>query len=203
LIRSRPMRNVFRMAWGGFLVTAAVVAGRSIASGWAVPAEEPATRGTMVPIAEGAAAPAYGTYGWPVTGSVVRPFGLPEGPYGAGHRGIDIAAPAGTTVRASADGVVAFAGTVAGGRYVSIDHPDGVRTTYSWLSAIAVHAGDTVSRGEAIGTSGLGHPGVDPANLHFGSRYAGEYLDPLLLLERGSVVGLVHLAPVEEVMPRA
>jgi murein DD-endopeptidase MepM/ murein hydrolase activator NlpD len=64
----------------------------------------------------------------PVTGSVVRPFGLPEGTYGAGHRGIDITTPAGTTVRASAGGVVAFAGIVAGDRYVSIDHPDGTRT---------------------------------------------------------------------------
>jgi murein DD-endopeptidase MepM/ murein hydrolase activator NlpD len=196
------MRNVLRMAWGGFVLLAAVVAGGSVASGWAGPAEEPAARGTTVS-ADGATAPAYGTYGWPVTGSVVRPFGLPEGPYGAGHRGIDIAAPAGTTVRASADGVVAFAGTVAGGRYVSIDHPDGVRTTYSWLSAIAVHAGDRVGRGDPVGSSGLGHPGVDPAHLHFGARYAGEYLDPILLLERGSVVGLVHLAPVEEVMSRA
>jgi murein DD-endopeptidase MepM/ murein hydrolase activator NlpD len=146
--------------------------------------------------------PAYGSYGWPVTGSVIRPFAPPEGPYGPGHRGIDIAAPAGTPVLAAADGVVAFAGPVAGGRYVSIDHPDGVRTTYSWLTTIVVRAGDVVRRGDPIGGSGLGHPGVDPAHLHLGARYGGTYIDPLLLLEQGSVVGLVRLAPLEEVAPQ-
>jgi murein DD-endopeptidase MepM/ murein hydrolase activator NlpD len=197
------MRNVFRMAWGGFALAASVVAGGSVAPGWAGPAEAPAGPEVVgtASVAGNVAGPAYGTYGWPVTGPVVRPFGLPEGTYGAGHRGIDITTPAGTTVRASAGGVVAFAGIVAGDRYVSIDHPDGVRTTYSWLSAIVVQAGDPVTRGDPVGSSGLGHPGVDPAHLHFGARYAGAYLDPLLLLQHGSVVGLVHLAPVE-VVPR-
>src|SRR5918996_1070897 len=80
--------------------------------------------------------PAYGTYDWPVHGPVIRPFEPPVGPYGAGHRGIDIAVPPGTPVRAAAEGVVAFAGLVAGGGFVSIDHPDGVRTTYSWLGEV-------------------------------------------------------------------
>lgn len=147
--------------------------------------------------------PAYGTYGWPVDGPVIRTFELPEGPYGAGHRGIDIAAPPGTVVRAANDGVVAFAGLVAGARYVSVDHADGVRTTYSWLSTVSVQAGDPVRRGDPVGTSGVGHPGVDPAHLHFGALFAGTYLDPMLLLEQGSVVGLIRLAPMgEEAPPR-
>lgn len=147
------------------------------------------------------AGPAYGTYAWPVEGPVLRPFELPEGPFGAGHRGIDIATPAGTAVRAAAEGVVAFAGQVAGSLFVSIDHLDGVRTTYSWLSSVQVRAGDQVVEGAVIGASGVGHPGVDPAHLHFGARYAGEYLDPMLLLARSSLVGLIRLAPVEEVGP--
>jgi murein DD-endopeptidase MepM/ murein hydrolase activator NlpD len=145
--------------------------------------------------------PAYGTYSWPMRGPVIRPFEPPAGPFGAGHRGIDIAAPAGTAVRASSDGVVAFAGRVAGSLFVSIDHPDGVRTTYSWLSAVTVRAGDPVSRGAMIAASGPGHPGVDPPHLHFGARYQGDYLDPLLLLGGASVVGLIRLAPLEEVAP--
>jgi murein DD-endopeptidase MepM/ murein hydrolase activator NlpD len=147
------------------------------------------------------AGPAYGTYAWPVVGPVLRPFELPEGPFGPGHRGIDIGAPAGTMVRAAAEGVVAFAGPVAGSLFVSIDHSDGVRTTYSWLSSVQVRAGDQVAAGAIIGASGVGHPGVDPTHLHFGARYAGEYLDPMLLLARGSLVGLIRLAPVEEVGP--
>jgi murein DD-endopeptidase MepM/ murein hydrolase activator NlpD len=143
--------------------------------------------------------PAFGTYAWPVEGPVLRPFEPPEDPYGAGHRGIDIGAPSGTLVRAPADGVVAFAGTVAGGLFVSVDHPDGVRTTYSWLSAVEVRAGDAVVRGSPLARTSLGHPGVDPPHLHFGARYAGTYLDPMLLLHGGGVVGLIRLAPLEEV----
>jgi murein DD-endopeptidase MepM/ murein hydrolase activator NlpD len=172
-------------------------AGPAVVAGGLGPTAAPPGDGS-VPAWSG---PAYGTYAWPVEGPVIRPFEPPESPYGAGHRGIDVAVPAGTVVRAAADGVVAFAGTVAGGRYVSIDHPDGVRSTYSWLSAISVRAGDPVRRGDPVAASGLGHPGVDPAHLHFGARYAGTYLDPMLLLQSGSLVGLVHLAPIEEEAP--
>src|SRR5919106_6987858 len=144
------------------------------------------------------ATPAYGTYAWPVRGEVIRPFEPPEDPYGAGHRGIDIAAPLGTAVRAAQEGTVAFAGPVAGALFVSIDHPDGVRTTYSWLSEVRVRAGDRLDRGAVIALSGAGHAGVDPPHLHFGARFAGEYMDPMLLLGEGSLVGLVRLAPLED-----
>ena len=101
------------------------------------------------------ASPAWGTYAWPVEGPVIGRFDPPGSPYGAGHRGIDIAAPLGSEVRAAASGVVAFAGPVAGALYVSIDHPDGVRSTYSWVGAVLVRRGDPVSREEAIARSGL------------------------------------------------
>jgi murein DD-endopeptidase MepM/ murein hydrolase activator NlpD len=145
--------------------------------------------------------PAFGTYSWPVDGPVLRPFEPPEGPFGAGHRGIDIGAVVGTPVTAPADGVVAFAGKVAGALFVSVDHADGVRTTYSWLSSVDVRTGDAVIRGQLLARTGLGHPGVDPSHLHFGARYAGAYLDPMLLLERGGVEGLIRLARLEEVTP--
>lgn len=144
-----------------------------------------------------ASSPAYGTYAWPVRGPVVRGFEPPESTFGAGHRGIDIEVPFGTRVGASASGIVAFAGTVAGSLFVSIDHPDGVRTTYSWLSDVAVRRGETVERGETIGATGSGHPGSVSPHLHFGARIGDTYIDPMLLLERGSIVGLVHLAPLD------
>jgi murein DD-endopeptidase MepM/ murein hydrolase activator NlpD len=161
-------------------------------------ADRPRDGGSASPAALGPSPPAgsLGTYAWPLHGAVVRRFEPPDSPYGSGHRGIDIAASAGTPVRASSGGMVAFAGTVAGSRHVSIDHPDGIRTTYSFLSAVGVRAGDTVVRGSVIGASGSGHPGSESHHLHFGARLAGEYIDPMLLLERGSLVGLVHLAPI-------
>jgi murein DD-endopeptidase MepM/ murein hydrolase activator NlpD len=141
--------------------------------------------------------PAYGSYVWPVRGPVLRGFDPPDTPYGSGHRGIDIEAPLGTTVVAAESGTVAFAGSVAGGLFVSIDHPDGVRTTYSWLSDVSVRRGASLERGEPIGRSGVGHPGSGPPHLHFGARIGSVYIDPLLLLEGGSLVGLVHLAPLD------
>ena len=59
--------------------------------------------------AVGSLAPAYGSYAWPVIGRIIDPFRLPSGPYGSGHRGIDIAATLGTPVHAASGGVVAFA----------------------------------------------------------------------------------------------
>lgn len=143
-------------------------------------------------------APAVGSYAWPVSGSVIRAFEPPTGPFGAGHRGIDVSASSGAPVRAAEAGVVAFAGRIAGDLHVSIDHPDGVRTSYAFLGSIDIRAGDGVARGGPVGTVGPGHPGSDIAHLHFGARYAGRYIDPMLLLERRSLVGMIHLAPVEE-----
>jgi murein DD-endopeptidase MepM/ murein hydrolase activator NlpD len=139
-----------------------------------------------------------GSYAWPVSGPVLRPFEQPSSPYGAGHRGIDIGASAGTQVRAAAAGTVAFAGRVADGSFVSVEHPDGIRTTYSFLSKVGVRAGERVLRGTVLGASGDGHTGSGQPHLHFGARFAGEYIDPMLLLERGSMVGLVRLAPLED-----
>lgn len=145
--------------------------------------------------------PAPGTYAWPVEGPVLRPFEPPGTSYGAGHRGIDIGASPGTPVSAAEAGRVAFAGTIAGERYVSIDHLDGVRTTYSWLASFAVRRGDPVARGQTIGATSAGHPGSAAPHLHLGARFAGAYVDPLLLLQPRGFAGLVRLAPLSEGFP--
>lgn len=116
---------------------------------------------------------------------------------------MDIGGASGTPVSAAADGVVAFAGRIAGELHVSIDHPDGVRTSYSYLSSVDVRPGDPIARGEVVGSTGPGHRGIEPYHLHFGARIGGQYIDPMLLLERGSLVGLIHLAPIEEGEPLA
>jgi murein DD-endopeptidase MepM/ murein hydrolase activator NlpD len=141
---------------------------------------------------------ASGTYSWPVRGPVIRGFDEPHGPFAPGHRGIDIAAEPGTPVRAAQDGLVAFAGLVGGDLYISVDHPDGIRTTYSWLSTISVRRGEEVRREAVLGTTGSGHSGVEPPHLHFGARNGTSYIDPLTLLERQSLVGLIRLAPLNE-----
>ena len=77
----------------------------------------------------------------PVDGPVVDGFRPPASPFGPGNRGIDYRTEEGSPVRASADGVVDFAGPVGGRLHVVIRHADGVRTSYSFLASIAVHAG--------------------------------------------------------------
>jgi len=141
------------------------------------------------------AAPIAG-WAWPVVGPVILGFDPPSTPFGAGHRGIDIAAPVGTPVRAPAPGVVAFAGAVAGHLFVTVDHGGGLASTYSWVSAILVRKGDAVARGSALALTGTGHPGVERPHLHFGVRLDGTYRDPLGFLAPLSLVGLIRLAPI-------
>jgi murein DD-endopeptidase MepM/ murein hydrolase activator NlpD len=152
----------------------------------------------VLPAGHAAATVQPGSYAWPVRGPIIRAYQEPATPYSAGHRGIDIAASFGSPMVASQDGTVAFAGWVAGALYLSIDHPDGVRTTYSWISAVLVKKGDHVARGQIVGNTGHGHPEISTPHLHFGARIGQTYIDPMTLLEPGNVVGLIHLAPLGE-----
>ena len=153
----------------------------------------------VVPLLLGWAAPAHaaGTWTWPVAGPVVRGFDPPDDPYGSGHRGIDIAAPAGSPVVAADAGTVTFAGRVGGELFVSVRHAAGLATTYAWLSSVDVSRDQTVLRGQEIARSGGGHPGsVEPSHLHLGAKLDGSYIDPLLFLAPMSVAGMIRLAPL-------
>lgn len=113
---------------------------------------------------------------------VTRRFQAPASPYGPGHRGVDLAGAPGTAVLAAGEGVVVFAGMVAGRPVVSIQHPGGLRTTYEPVTP-AVGAGQVVARGSPIGALATGHPGCPVAAcLHWGLRRGETYLDPMLLL---------------------
>jgi murein DD-endopeptidase MepM/ murein hydrolase activator NlpD len=182
-------RVVFAAAFAASMVSAVAVQGPA-AYGWTYGGSD----GDM--LVDNAPGPAPGSYAWPVVGPVIRGFIPPQDPYGAGHRGIDIAVPLGTPVHAANDGTVAFAGWVGGSLYVSVDHPDGVRTTYSWLSSVSVRKGDAVRKGDVIAATGHGHPEIPQPHLHFGARIGQTYIDPMLLLEGQDVPSLIHLAPL-------
>jgi murein DD-endopeptidase MepM/ murein hydrolase activator NlpD len=134
----------------------------------------------------------------PVHGAIVRHFEPPPTPYTAGHRGLDMAVTIGTPVMASAAGTVAFAGQVGGSLFVSIDHADGLRSTYSFLSSVLVSKGTVVPQGYLIGRSGPGHPDETTPCLHFGLRRGDTYLDPepyLLDTMRRNIADLLRLVP--------
>jgi murein DD-endopeptidase MepM/ murein hydrolase activator NlpD len=118
---------------------------------------------------------------WPLspTPAVTRGFEPPADAYGAGHRGVDLAATPGQQVLVAGPGVVVFAGTLAGRGVVSVDHDGGLRTTYEPVTP-AVSVGDQVYQGQPLGTVLAGHPGCTVAAcLHWGVRRGDEYLNPL------------------------
>ncbi len=138
--------------------------------------------------AGGGFAEARGRYDWPLAPrpAVVRGFDPPAQRWLAGHRGVDLAAPADAAVIAAGAGSVRFAGVVAGRGVVSVAHPDGIATTYEPVRAI-VAAGDVVGRGQVLGYLDRGHPGCRAtACLHWGARRgsgsAVTYLNPLALV---------------------
>jgi murein DD-endopeptidase MepM/ murein hydrolase activator NlpD len=123
-------------------------------------------------------------WAWPLAGApeVTRPFDPPPTPYAAGHRGVDLNGGAGQPVLAAGDGVVVFAGLVAGRPVVSVEHAGGLRTTYEPVQP-GVAAGQVVARGSPLGVLVTGHAGCpDEACLHWGLRRERVYLDPLSLL---------------------
>lgn len=149
----------------------------------------------VVGVALGGATPARAGM-WlvpPVDAAVTRPFDAPEAQWGAGHRGIDFAAPPGARVRAAAPGTVTFAGSVAGALAVTIDHGEGLETTYTRLADHSVHAGEMVDAGTWIGTVGEAHPGIP--GLHFGVKLNGDYVDPATMLGPLDVSAAIHLVP--------
>ena len=98
-----------------------------------------------------------GTLEWPLEGDLVYRFGRAPGPSGTDilYEGIGIQAEPGTPVRAVATGVVALAGLFGTyGPTIILDHGNGFRTVYLYLSRFDVALGQAVTAGEIIGRSG-------------------------------------------------
>ncbi|WP_374501284.1 M23 family metallopeptidase [Pseudoxanthomonas sp.] len=126
---------------------------------------------------------------WPVQGRISGRFGnarVYNGQPGAGHSGMDIAAPDGTPVKAPAGGVVTFASPdlyLTGGT-VLLDHGHGVSSNFLHLSRIDVKVGDRIEPGQVIGAVGATGRATGP-HLHWGMNWFDTRIDPLLVLERG------------------
>ncbi|GAB3385556.1 hypothetical protein GCM10027432_18440 [Lysobacter fragariae] len=106
--------------------------------------------------------------------------GTPKSP----HSGMDIAAAAGTPVKAPAAGVVTFANIdlyLTGGT-VLLDHGHGVSSNFLHLSRIDVKVGDRILQGQVIGAVGSTGRATGP-HLHWGMNWFDVRIDPLLLLE--------------------
>jgi murein DD-endopeptidase MepM/ murein hydrolase activator NlpD len=123
--------------------------------------------------------PLRASISWPVSGPLLEPYG----PRGSGwHSGIDVDAPVGAAVSASAPGIVVQRGWDEGyGNRVVIAHGRGLETVYAHLSRITVDTGVFVSEWSQVGTVGCTGT-CDGAHLHFEIRIGGVSSDPLLWL---------------------
>jgi len=113
---------------------------------------------------------------WPVRGTLVSPYGQR---WGRLHSGIDIAAPAGTPIAASASGQVVYAGSMSGyGLLVVIQHPGGIATAYAHNSSFSVSVGQSVSQGQTIAAVGCTGTCFGD-HVHFEVRVGGAAVDPM------------------------
>jgi septal ring factor EnvC (AmiA/AmiB activator) len=124
-----------------------------------------------------------GGLSWPVNGSLLARYGGPM-PDGRTSQGVLIAAPAGTTVKAVADGRVVFADWMNGyGLILIIDHGNGYMSLYAHNDALLRDAGDQVRRGEALASVG-NSGGQGRAALYFELRRDGQPVNPDAWLRR-------------------
>lgn len=124
----------------------------------------------------------------PVDGKISSLFGLRHDPITGEqrfHKGIDIAAPEGSPVRAAASGTVAFSGWQEGyGNIVTLDHGNGVMTRYAHNSANLVSKGEKVAAGQEVALVGQsGHS--TGSHLHFEVLVGGEAVDPSSMARGG------------------
>ncbi len=131
---------------------------------------------------------------WPVEGRLMGGFGERTDPFsgeGAMHTGVDISAPTGTPVYATADGTVSFANWFSGyGQLVVVNHGGGFETYYAHLSRYAVIPGQEVRRGDMVGLVGATGRVTAP-HLHYEVRIGGAPVNPHTYLARAGVVQMV------------
>lgn len=121
----------------------------------------------------------------PTPAPVLDPFRLPDGKYGAGNRGIEYETGELDRIVAAARGTVVFAGPVARSLFVTVDHGDGLESSYGFVGHILVREGQEVADGDLVALS--------DGPFHFSVRLHGEYVDPEPLF--GSRRVLVRLVP--------
>ena len=130
---------------------------------------------------------------WPLDGRLMGGFGSRTDPFsgeGAYHTGVDISAPSGTPVHATADGRVTFAGFYNGyGRVVIVAHGNNYETYYAHLSASSVTEGQEVRRGETVGAVGSTGRSTGP-HLHYEVRIGNAPVNPYRFLQKLGVTQL-------------
>jgi murein DD-endopeptidase MepM/ murein hydrolase activator NlpD len=118
---------------------------------------------------------------WPLIGAIASHYGGRLDPFTGEadvHLGVDIAAPKGTPIRATADGVVRFSARQSEyGNLIVLEHPRGFSTRYGHLSAYNVSSGQTVHKNDVIGYVGMTGRATAP-HLHYEVRLNDKAVNP-------------------------
>ena len=127
------------------------------------------------PIEQMSLSSSYGMRVHPITGKLAR------------HNRVDIPAPYGTPIYATADGIVGRAQRLGGyGNYVEIEHGNAIETRYGHMSSFVVQPGQQVKKGDVIGY--VGSTGRSTGNhLHYEVRIDGEPVNPMPFVRSDSM----------------
>ena len=127
------------------------------------------------PIEQMSLSSSYGMRVHPITGKLAR------------HNGVDIPAPYGTPIYATADGIVGRAQRLGGyGNYVEVEHGNAIQTRYGHMSSYIVAPGQQVKKGDVIGY--VGSTGRSTGNhLHYEVRIDGEPVNPMPFVRSDSM----------------
>lgn len=114
----------------------------------------------------------------PVSGTITSRYGAVESVRDHTHSGLDIAAPAGTSIKAAAGGTISYSGWMSGyGNLIIIDHENGVQTYYGHCSKLYATTGEIVEAGDVI--AAVGSTGNSTGNhLHLEIRVNGQKVNP-------------------------
>ena len=127
------------------------------------------------------------TVGWPVSGTLSSPYGYRNHPVHDEkkfHTGVDISVPPGSEVKATAQGIVSFAGWTEGsGIVVVVEHGHGFSTAYAHNRKAVVRVGQRIARGEVVAQSGSTGVSTGP-HVHYEIWRNGRHADPVGFLAR-------------------
>lgn len=125
--------------------------------------------------------------GWPVAGTISSPYGYRNHPVREErrfHTGVDLSVPSGSEVKATADGIVSFAGwTENSGIVVVVEHGHGFSTAYAHNRKALARVGQRIARGDVIAMSGSTGVSTGP-HVHYEIWRNGRHADPAGFLAR-------------------
>ena len=125
--------------------------------------------------------------GWPVAGTISSPYGYRNHPVREErkfHTGVDLSVPSGSDVKATADGIVSFAGwTENSGIVVVVEHGHGFSTAYAHNRKALARIGQRIARGDVIAMSGSTGLSTGP-HVHYEIWRGGRHADPAGFLAR-------------------